>query len=82
MVALESEESYFKVKPKMHLFLELCELAVKGSNPAQRWTYRDEVFGGTCSRLARRRGGLQRVPTTSRTLLDKFRMLQPPPKAN
>ena len=44
----------WRVKPKLHMFLELCS---EGSRPATFWTYRDEDFGGSVSRLSRRRGG-------------------------
>ena len=44
----------WKVKPKMHLWLELCS---EGSQPSTFWCYRDEDYGGTVAHLARRRGG-------------------------
>ena len=50
-VALENEVTW-RVKPKMHLFLELCS---DGSRPALFWTYRDEDFGGSCAAWAARR---------------------------
>eukprot|EP00971_Amphidinium_carterae_P113248 2243086-Amphidinium_carterae.1 len=59
MVALESEESYFKTA-----------IQHRGGPTRMRIL------------VAHVLGGLQKVPTTSRTLLDKFRMLQPPPKVN
>ena len=73
-VALEEHQgdgTRWRVKPKMHLFLEMC---AEGSKPSLVWTYRDEDFGGSCARMARRRGGLQRPPATSKNLLCKFRM--------
>ena len=63
VVALEQEHPMrFRVKPKMHLFLELC---ISGSKPSLSWTYRDEDFGGTAAQLSRRRGGLLSAKATS-----------------
>lgn len=42
------------VKPKFHLALELTRT---GCLPTRSWTYRDEDFGGVCSKLCARRGG-------------------------
>lgn len=76
-VALEqiSPPRRWRVKPKLHLFLEL---ALEGSNPSLCWTYRDEDFGGTCARISRRRGGLLKARATSTTLLQRFLIKQPP----
>ena len=65
------------VKPKMHVFLELCS---SGSQPSLFWTYRDEDFGGACARWSRRRGGLLRPWPCSSGLLDRFRMRHPVPR--
>lgn len=74
-VALEEDagigEGPWKVKPKMHMFLELCS---DGSRPSLFWTYRDEDFGGSCAAWARRRGGLLRAGSTSATLLSRFKL--------
>lgn len=67
----------WRVKPKLHLFLEL---ASEGGAPATCWTYRDEDFGGTASRLARSRGGRVRPGTTSQRLLAHFRLKSPVPR--
>ena len=64
----------FRVKPKMHLFLELC---ISGSKPSLSWTYRDEDFGGTAAQLSRRRGGLLSAKATSHNFLLRFRLKQP-----
>ena len=64
----------WRVKPKLHMFLELCS---EGSKPATFWTYRDEDFGGSMSRMARRRGGLLSVRAFSANLLQRFRIHQP-----
>jgi len=71
-VALEAATTHNKrwvVKPKLHLFLELCS---SGEKPSKFWAYRDEDFGGTCAHLARRRGGLLRPSATSASMLRKF----------
>ena len=65
------------VKPKMHVFLELCS---SGSQPSLFWTYRDEDFGGACARWSRRRGGLLKPWPCSSGLLDRFRMRHPVPR--
>ena len=56
----------------MHLFLELCS---SGTEPQKFWNYRDEDFGGSVARLARRRGGMLCCSSTSRVVLQKFKML-------
>ena len=62
----------WKIKPKLHLFLELC--SVERTRPALCWNYRDEDFGGSVARLARRRGGLLSATSFSRNLIDTWRM--------
>ena len=81
-VALEAQsreagEDRWRVKPTLHLFLEMCS---EGSQPSKVWTYRDEDFGGSCAQQARRRGGLQKPAATSKTLLTKFRIKNPLPR--
>ena len=75
-VALESffdDGEIWKVKPKLHQFLEL---AADGSKPALFWGYRDEDFGGSFSKYGRRRGGLMSSRATSLGVINLFR-LQP-----
>ena len=76
LVALEaaSEKPFWKVKPKLHLFLELCFAEGK---PSLCWTYRDEDFGGSCAQMSRRRGGLVNPSATSASLLQRFMIRQP-----
>jgi hypothetical protein len=71
-VALEATAigKLWRVKPKLHLFQELCEMST--SRPVTCWTYRDEDFGGTMSRMSRRRGGRNSPYSTARSLLLKF----------
>lgn len=64
----------FRVKPKLHLFMELCSEA---SKPAMFWNYRDEDWGGSVAKMSRRRGGLLSAAAFSSALLQRFRMQQP-----
>jgi hypothetical protein len=66
-----SENPIFRVKPKMHMFQELCEMG-GASRPVLHWTYRDEDFGGFVAKLARRRGGKHSVAAQSRAILRRF----------
>ena len=78
LVALESvDPRRWSLKPKLHLWLELC---ASGASPSLFWTYRDEDFGGTCARLARKRGGHLNATATSRVLLDRFLIKVPVPR--
>ena len=78
LVALEAAHAdatnIWKVKPKLHLFLELCS---EGSQPAKFWNYRDEDYGGSVARFSHRRGGLLSVRAFSANLIDRFRASQP-----
>lgn len=50
----------WKVKPKLHLFLELCShicLERHRGNPRNFWTYADETHGGCMRQIAAARGG-------------------------
>ena len=76
-VALEramTDPKLWQVKPKLHLFLELC---LEGGRPSLCWTYRDEDFGGSCARMSRRRGGLLNPTATSECLLQRFAIKEP-----
>lgn len=71
MVSLEAAAPhFFQVKPKLHLFQELCEML--DSNPAQTWVYRDEDFGGSLALLSRRRGGAISPCVISKQVLSRF----------
>ena len=69
-----TDEKLRRVKPKMHLFLELCDGSVE---PSKIWTYRDEDFGGSVAALSRRRGGMLSVSAFSSGLLARFKGDQP-----
>ena len=62
----------WRLKPKIHMWLELC--AEEGVKPNMFWGYRDEDFGGGLARLARRRGGRLTSSGFSRDVIDRFRM--------
>ena len=64
----------WRVKPKLHLFLELC---IEQGRPTTCWTYRDEDWGGSVAKMSRRRGGLLSTAAYSSNLLDRFKMQQP-----
>ena len=68
------DDRSFALKPKLHLFLELC---AEGSKPALFWNYRDEDYGGTVAKLSRRRGGLLSARGFSESFLSRFRIYQP-----
>ena len=63
----EDDDRLFIIKPKMHFFLLLCS---EGGRPSRNWCYRDEDFGGSISKAARRRGGMSRPMTTSMKVLE------------
>lgn len=77
-VALEAaqgnDNKLWAIKPKLHMFLELCS---DGSRPSMCWNYRDEDWGGTVARMSRRRGGILRAKVFSSNLLYRFRLQQP-----
>ena len=66
-----SDAPAWRVKPKMHLMQELCEVQV-GCRPALSWTYRDEEFGGSLAALARRRGGAHSASGVSKSVVLRF----------
>ena len=73
-VALEASSvgtRTWRIKPKLHLFLEL---ASSGSQPSRFWRYRDEDVGGACAHMARRRGGLAKPGPSSSALLNRWRL--------
>ena len=59
----------WQVRPKVHMFLELC--AEQGT-PSCGWNYREESFGGSVSHQAHRRGGFGTSLAMSRGVLTKF----------
>jgi hypothetical protein len=74
-VALEarSPEPLWRIKPKLHLAQELCEVvAFARGSPRSFWTYRDEDFGGKMAIVGRRRGGRGTALAVSTRLLQRF----------
>ena len=59
----------WQVRPKLHMFLELC---MEGGPPSCSWNYREESFGGSVSHQAHRRGGISTPLAMSRSVLTKF----------
>ena len=59
------------VKPKLHMFQEMCEFG--STRPATCWTYRDEDVGGSVASYAWRRGGALTAVSVSSMVLMKFR---------
>jgi hypothetical protein len=90
--ALEKEQlaagtqKVWKVKPKLHLFLELCGflcLERQRGNPRKFWTYGDETHGGLMRTIAKSRGGPNSSNASAYRLLtlwssstDMFAMLE------
>ena len=64
----------WRIKPELHMFLELCS---EGPHPAKFWNYRDEDWGGSVARMARRRGGELHALTFSTNVLSRFKVQQP-----
>lgn len=61
----------WRVKPKMHMFQELCEMS-GDQIPSLNWCYRDEDFGGGMAAVSRRRGGKNTPLSTSLHSLQRF----------
>ena len=62
-------QNLWKVKPKFHMWLELC---MGLSNPSKQWVYREEDFGGSVAQMSRRRGGKNSVFSTGDSVLNNF----------
>ena len=59
----------WRVKPKMHMFLELC---AEESQPQLSWTYRDEDYGGSIAKVCKMRGMWKKVSCFASHALDLF----------
>ena len=71
-VALEEAcPGEFGVKPKLHLFQELCEMELP-TQPAKTWTFRDEEHGGSVVAMGRRLGGANTPHSLGMQTLLKF----------
>ena len=67
----------WRVKPKMHLFLELCH---QETEPNLFWCYRDEDFGGTVAKSAKMKGMWKKLSSFSGHSLDMFAMKNDAPR--
>ena len=68
-------EKLWKVKPKLHLFLELCHflcLERQRGNPRCFWTYADETHGGEMRTMAKIRGGYNNSASSAYRLLSMW----------
>ena len=63
-------QNFFKVTPKLHLFLEMT--LDPCAPPSTGWTYRDEDWGGKMAELAKRRGGKLSCLAVGQALFHKF----------
>ena len=68
--ATAADKNLWRVKPKMHLFQELC---FEDANPSDSWTYRDEDFGGYLAASSRCRGGKATIRSVNVMVLNNFR---------
>ena len=67
----------WRVKPKMHLFLELC---CEDTEPNLFWCYRDEDFGGSVAKQVKMRGMWKKLSAFSLHGLNMFCMKNDPPR--
>jgi hypothetical protein len=68
-------EKRWKVKPKLHLFLELANflcLQRHRGNPKYFWTYGDESHGGILRSIAKARGGRNTSAASAQRLLSMW----------
>ena len=72
-----SEDPLWRIKPKMHLFLEMCSQDCK---PNLFWTYRDEDFGGSVGHQSKMRGSWNRTYAYMKHALDLFAAKSPEPR--
>jgi hypothetical protein len=87
LVALEAEANRaspgtkkWRVKPKLHLFLELCcEVAKSKGCPRDYWTYADESYGGILRNMAELRGGPNNAKRIAMNMLNRVRVTVPIP---
>ena len=72
-----SADPLWRVKPKLHLFLEMC---AEDCTPSLSWTYRDEDFGGSISRQSKMKGSWKKRLSYTLHALDMFKMKNPVPR--
>ena len=72
-----NDDPKWRVKPKMHLFLEMCS---QDCRPNLFWTYRDEDFGGSVGHQSKMRGCWKRTDAYMKHALHLFSMKNPEPR--
>jgi hypothetical protein len=72
-----SEDPYFRIKPKMHRFLEMCS---DDGIPNLFWTYRDEDFGGTLGHQSKVRGCWHKIGYYNKHALQLFALKNDEPR--
>lgn len=72
----------WKVKPKLHLFMELAfHICKERGNPSKFWTYKDETHGGHLREIAKSKGGKNSSSSSAYRMLTRFVSSNPVPGA-
>ena len=71
------EDPNWRIKPKMHLFLEMCS---QDCQPNLFWTYRDEDFGGSIGHQSKMKGAWKRAYAYMKHALDLFALKNQEPR--
>ncbi len=77
VLASAPSSAHWRIKPKLHLFQELCEYSPRAARLF--WCYKDETFGDICAKPFQRRGGKDNPGKNSETLLLRWCCLTPFP---
>ena len=72
-----SQDPLWRVKPKLHLFLEMCS---EDCVPSLFWTYRDEDFGGSVGHQSKMRGSWCKTSAYMKHALDLFALKNQEPR--
>ena len=72
-----SQDPLWRVKPKLHLFLEMC---AEDCVPSLFWTYRDEDFGGSVGHQSKMKGAWKRTLAYNKRALDLFALKNQEPR--
>ena len=75
--AAEYDDRFWRIKPKLHMMVELCEYQVEdlGCSPEEFWAYRDESFVGFVAEFSERRGGACNPVSKCKQILERYRAL-------
>jgi hypothetical protein len=72
--AQASGSKEWNMKPKAHMFQELCEFVSQDmGTPEHFWTYKDESWCGIIAKSAKKRGGQNNAATIGARLLQRYR---------